>query len=96
MSTTHNRWKLLDKLEQGLFMIRIDHRIYNDYVCNPLLNDLVIDFDDEPGVDSTARDPDQTNSPDCFTHAMVNVRGCEIPRNVLQADTIFVSCGPEF
>ena len=24
---------------------------------------------------------------------MVNVRGCEIPRNVLQADTIVVSCG---
>ena len=24
---------------------------------------------------------------------MVNVRGCEIPRSVLQADTIFASCG---
>ena len=64
---------------------------------NPLLDDLVIDFDDEPGVVSTARDSDQTNSLDCFTHAMVNVRGCEIPRNVLQADTIVVSCGlPNF
>ena len=31
--------------------------------------------------------------PDCFTHAMVNVRSCEIPRNVLQAGTIAVSCG---
>ena len=58
-----------------------------------ILDDLVIDFDDEPGIDSTARDSDQTNSIDCFTHAMVNVRGCEIPRNVLQADTIVVSCG---
>ena len=57
------------------------------------LNDLVTDFDDEPGGDSTARDSDQTNSPDCFTHVKVNVRGCEIPRNVLQADTIAVSCG---
>ena len=76
----------------GLFMIRID-LIYNDYVCNPYLNDLVIDLDDEPGIDSSARDSDQSNSPDCFTHAMVNVRGCEIPRNVLQADTILVSCG---
>ena len=59
----------------GVFMIRIDH-----CVCNLLLNDLVIDIDDEPGIDSTARDSDQTNSPDCLTHAMVNVRGCEIPR----------------
>ena len=77
----------------GLFMIRMDHLIYNDYVGNPLLNDLVIDFDDEPGIDSTARDSEQTNSLDCFSHAMVNVRGCKIPRNVLQADTIVVSCG---
>ena len=77
----------------GLFMIRTDHLMYNDYVCNPLLNDLVIDFDDQFGNDSTARDSDQSNSPDCFTHAMVNVRGCKIPRNVLQADTIVVSCG---
>ena len=58
-------------------------------MCNPLLNDLVIDFDDEPGVDSTARDSDLSNSPDCFTHAMVDVRGCEMSRNVLQADTNF-------
>ena len=57
----------------------------DDYVCNPLLNDVVIDFDDEPGVDRTARDSDQSNSPGCLTHAMVNVRGCEIPRKVLQA-----------
>ena len=77
----------------GLFVIRIDHLIYNDYVCNLLLNDLVIDFDDEPGVDSTAGHSDQTKSPDCFTHATVNLCGCEIPRNVLQADTSVVSCG---
>ena len=77
----------------GLFMIRIDHLIYNDYVCNPLLDDLVINFDDEPGIDSTARDSDQTNSLVCFTHAMVNARGCETPRNVLQAVTVVVSCG---
>ena len=57
------------------------------------MNDLVIDLDDEPGIDSTARDSDQSNFSDCFTHAMVNVRSCEIPRNVLQADTIVVSCG---
>ena len=77
----------------GLFMIRIVHLIFNDYACNLLLNDLAIDSDDELGTDSTARDSDQTNSPDCFTHAMVNVHGCEIPRNVLQADTIVGSCG---
>ena len=75
------------------FVIRIDHLIYNDYVCNPLLNDLVIDFDDEPGVDSPARDSDQSKFFGCATHAIVNVRCCEIPRSVLQADTIVVSCG---
>ena len=68
----------------GLFMMRIDHLICNDYVCNLLLNDLVIDLDDEPGVDIPARDSDQSNFPDCFTHAMVNVRSCEIPRSVLR------------
>ena len=77
----------------GLFAISIDHVIYDDYASHLLLNDLVIDFDDEPGVDSAVRDSDQSNSPDCFTHAMVNVRSCEIPRSVLQADTIIVSCG---
>ena len=77
----------------GLIMSRIDHRMYNDYVRNPILNDLVIDFDDEPGIDSTARDSDQSNFPDCSTHAMVNVRGFEVPRNVLQADTFVVRCG---
>ena len=77
----------------GLFMSRIDHLIYNRYVCNPLLNDVVIDFDEGPGVDSAARDSDPSKFPDCSTHAMVTVRGCEIPRNVRQADTMVVSCG---
>ena len=77
----------------GLFMIWIDHLIFNQYVCNPFLNDLAIDLDGEPGIDSTARDSDQSKFPDCSTHAMVNVRGCEIPRNVLQADTMVVRCG---
>ena len=77
----------------GFFMMRNDHLLYNHYACNPLLNDLVIDCDDEPGVNSAARDSDQSNSPDCFTHAMVNVHSCEIPRSVFQADTIIVSCG---
>ena len=30
----------------GLFVIRIDHLKYNDYVRNPLLDDLVIVRDD--------------------------------------------------
>ena len=46
----------------GLFVIRIVHLKNNDYVRDPLLDDLVIDFDDERGVDSMARDSEQTNS----------------------------------
>ena len=62
-------------------------------MCNPLLNDLVIDLGDEPGVNNVARGPDQPCSSDCFTHAMVNVRCREFQRSVLQADTMIVSCG---
>ena len=77
----------------GLFTIRIDHLIYNDYASNLLLFDLVIYFDDELCLNSAARHSDQSNSPDCFTHAMVNVCSFGIPRSVFQAYTIIVSCG---
>ena len=56
------------QVRTGLFMIGIDHLIYDDYPSNPLLNDLVIDFDDEAGVNSAVRDSDHSNSPYCFTH----------------------------
>ena len=72
--------------------MRIDHLTRDDYACSPLLNDFVIDFDDESGVNSLARDSDQSNF-DCFTHAMVNACCRDSPRSVLQADTIAVSCG---
>ena len=74
-------------------MFRIDHLIRDDYVCSPLLNDLVIDFGDDSDVNNVARDSDRLNSSDCFTHAMVNARFRDFPRSVLQADTIVVSCG---
>ena len=77
----------------GLFMIRIVHLIRDNYASNPLLNDPVIDFDYETGVNSVARDSDRSNSSDCFTHAMVNVRSRDFPRSVLQAAAIVVSCG---
>ena len=78
-------------------MIGVDHLMYNNYVRNRLLNDFVIDFGGVLGVDSAARDCDQSHFSDCSTHAMVNVRSCEIPKSVLQADTILVSCGlPNF
>ena len=44
------------QVETGLFMIRIDHLIRDEYACNPLLNDLAIDLDDETGINSVARD----------------------------------------
>ena len=40
------------QVETGLFMTRIDHLIRDDYASNPLLNDLVIDRDDELGVNT--------------------------------------------
>ena len=46
--------KIARQVGTGLFMIRIDHSKNIDYVRNPLLNDLVIDFDDELGIDSFA------------------------------------------
>ena len=76
-------------------MIRIEHLIRDEYACNPFLNDLVIDVDDEPGVNSVARDSDRSNSSDCFRHAMVNARGRDFRRSVLQVDTTIVSCGLE-
>ena len=69
-------------------MIRIEHLIRYDYASNPVLNDLVIDFDDESGVDHVGRDSDLSSSSDCFTHAMVKVRCRKLHRSVLQADTI--------
>ena len=61
-------------------MIRIDHLTRDDYVCNPLLNDFVVDLGDDPDVNNVVRDSDQSNSSDCFTHAMVNARCREFPR----------------
>ena len=58
--------EVVRQIGTGLFTIRMDHLIYNDYVRNSLLDDLVIDFEDEPGIASTARDSDQTNSPRLF------------------------------
>ena len=46
----------------GLFVIRMDHLIRDDQACNPFLNDLVIDLGDDFGVNSVARDSDQSNS----------------------------------
>ena len=52
----------------GLFMIRIDHLIYDDCTSTLQVNDLVTEFDDGLDVNSAVRDSDQSNSPDCFTH----------------------------
>ena len=54
--------EVVRQVRTGLFVIRIDNLKNNDYVRDPLLDDLVIDFDDERGIDSMARDSDQTNS----------------------------------
>ena len=62
-------------------MIRLDHLIHEDNAS--LRNDFFIDTDNGSGVDSVARDSGHSNSSDCFTHAMVNVRSRKFPRSVL-------------
>ena len=48
-------------LGTGLFMIRIDHLIRDDCVCNPLVGDVVIDFGDELVVNNVVQtQTDQT------------------------------------
>ena len=73
-------------------MIWIDHLTRDDYVCNSLSNDLVMDFGDELDWNNVAQDSDQSISSDCFTHAMVNARCRDFPRSVPLADTIIVCC----
>ena len=75
------------------FLIRIDHSVHDDYVCNFLLDDLVISSGTKPDVSNVARGPDQQRSLDCFTHAMIDDSCRVLPRCVFQADTIIVSCG---
>ena len=55
MTTTHKSLEVTRQVGTGLFTIRIDHLIHDDYVCNPVLNDLVIDFGDELDVNNVAR-----------------------------------------
>ena len=43
--------------------IRIDHFEHDDYVCNFLLDDLVISSGTEPDVINVARGPEQPRSP---------------------------------
>ena len=92
-TTTHNHWSLFDRLGLEFLRFRIDHLIRDEFACNPLLSDLVIDLDDEPDVNNVTRGSDQSKSSDCFTHAMVNARCRDFPRSVLLADTIVESCG---
>ena len=76
-----------------LYTIRIDHSVHDDFVCNFLLDDLVINCGSKLDVNHIARGPVQARSLDCFTHAMVDDSGRMLPRSVLEDDTIIVSCG---
>ena len=58
-------------------------------VCNPLLDDLVIDSGTQSDVNNGARGPDQPRSHDCSTHVTVDDSRRICPRSVLQADTIY-------
>ena len=47
------------QVETGLFLIGIDHSVYDDYVRNFLLDDLVIDFDGKLDVNNVIRGSDK-------------------------------------
>ena len=47
---THKSLEVARQVGTGLFMITVDHLIFKDYVCHPLLNDFVIDLDEKPGI----------------------------------------------
>ena len=53
----------------------------------------MIDYDDEFVVNNVIRGSGKPYSSDCFTHAMIDGSCRVLPRSVLQADTIIVSCG---
>ena len=76
-----------------LFMSRIDHLIFNDYERNTL-SWTILSSTLTTNLVLTARLEIQTKPiPSIVSHMRWSMRGCEIPRNVLQADTIVVSCG---
>ena len=82
------------QLGTGSFLMRIDHSVHDDYLCNLLLDDLVIDFGAKRGANNVTRGSDKPCFFfDCFTHAMIDDSCRVLPRSVLQADTIIVSCG---
>ena len=68
-------------------MIRIDHLIHDDYVCNPLLDDPVTDVNNAARVQTNRVLPIVSHMLWSMI-AVVNFRGVW-----LQADTIVVSCG---
>ena len=70
-----------------MITIKTDHFVHDDYVCNFLLDDLVIDSGAKLDVNNVARGPDRPCSPDFDDSRRI------FPRSVLQADTIIVSCG---
>ena len=58
-----------------LFTIRIDHFVHDDYVCNLLLDDLVIDSGAELDV-NVARSPDSRIFPRSVLQAVTIIVSC--------------------
>ena len=77
----------------GLFIIGIDHLIYDDCVCNPLLNDFLSSTSTTNLVLTARLEIQRKKILPIVSHMQWSIfRGREIPRNVLQADTIVMSC----
>ena len=81
---------LSQHLETGPFLIWIDHSVHDGYPRDSPLSDPVINYNDESVVNNVIHGSGKPCPSDCFTHAMIG--DVRLPRRVLKAETIVVSC----
>ena len=85
--------KFAQQLETGPFLTKIDHSVHDGHARNSLLSDPVVFCDGESVVNNVIQGSGKPCPSDCSTHAMIGA--VRLPKRVLEADTIIVSCGLE-